>query len=205
MNGLNINAMPKNTYNEDQGLQFGQWTDDVSRLMYRDVMPLAVSQIDFTGSVADYGGANGIVKDYIPQAVSIDIDESKQPDIVDDITTHQGNYDIVLARYVLHYLDDEQVRQMASIIQNRLVVIQFTNEANDLAIKRQISDSNEAQKHFRTKDELYSLFTDFTVRKALQLEYTVTPEFYKNRLQIDTELSHQEQIQIIEMEKQYEA
>lgn len=193
--------MQKRIYKEDEGTNFGLWNDDVSRLMYHNIMPLVVGQFDFQGTVADYGGANGLLKDWIPQAVTIDIDESKKPDIVDDITTHSEEYDNVYMRYVLHYMNDEQIGRMLANIKHKLIVVQFTNEQEDLTIKNLISNGNEDDKHFRDKKELFGLFADFAIYKAIEVSYEVTPAFYANRLQVETDLSHKESIQIIGMER----
>lgn len=193
--------MQNRIYKEDKGQEFGTWPDKVSRLMYAGIMPIVLSQIELPNNIADYGGANGLLKEYIPNATSIDIDPSKKPDIVDNIILHKGKYDLVFMRYVLHYLAGEEIATMLQNINSRLVIIQFTNEEEDLELKQKISQDNEAKKYFRTKEQLFALFKDFVILNAIEIDYKVTPEFYKNRLQINTDISHNEQIQIIELEK----
>ena len=110
--------MPKNVYEIDQATEFGRWTDRVSKLMYDTCTKEILSLIEIPKIVADYGGANGNLKQYIPNAISIDIDESKKPDVLDDIVEHVGRYDLIVIRYVLHYLNDYDVIELFKNISN---------------------------------------------------------------------------------------
>ncbi len=104
--------MQKKIYKEDKGTEFGKWFDSISKLIYFDSVKDILSKIDTHGIIADYGGANGILKQFIPNIITIDIDASKKPDIVDNILTHKGNYDLIIIRFVLHYLNDYEVLEL---------------------------------------------------------------------------------------------
>lgn len=196
--------MQKRIYELDKGNAFGHWNDPVSKLMYIDSIELSFKGIKTSElSVADYGGANGILRDYLDckKYICIDIDSSKDCDIHENILTHTGHYNLIVIRYVLHYLTDEEITQLlehiTSFHHGDILIIQFTNESDDLRIKKEISKEVEQgveQKYFRTFSQLLSLFGERNIKYVTQLSYTVTPEFYKNRLGIDTKLSHKEQI-----------
>lgn len=192
-------------YKEDQGTNFGTWDDRISRLMYRDSVPLIVGQTslwEMQGKdllLGDYGGASGT--DWGVDSVAVDIDESKNPDIVDDVVTHPGRYDAVLMRYLLHYLSDYQIRWMLETINTqKIIVCQFVNEGHSMVIKNSISKGAEAEKYFRTSEALFALFegSRFRIEHKVCLEYDVGSDFYKNRLGIDTILNHKEKIWIFE-------
>ena len=100
------------TYKIDQGTNFGTWEDTTSKLLYDDAMPAMLNGINIKGKVLDYGGANGLLKKYIPNSLSIDIDPTKKPDIVGDIKTYNPNCDLVVMRYLLHYLNDKEVNNL---------------------------------------------------------------------------------------------
>ena len=172
------------TYPIDSGVDFGLWKDPTSRLMYFDVMDGILDGLDTAGNVADYGGANGLLKHFIPNAVSIDCDPTKQPDIVDDILTHEGEYDLIVIRYVLHYLDPlEQFalfRHISTFHDGPVLVIQFTNDGEDYDLK--MENSINELKYFLTGQELRDLFQDFDILWHKQHPYQVTAEFYANRL-----------------------
>jgi hypothetical protein len=99
-------------YKEDKGIDFGKWSDNTSKLMYFDSLKDILSKINTSGTVADFGGANGILKQFIPNIITIDIDVTKEPDILDNILTHKGVYDLIVIRFVLHYLNDYEVLQL---------------------------------------------------------------------------------------------
>lgn len=184
----------------DQGVNFGKWGDPTSKLMYHDVMELALDGVDVTGRVADYGGANGMLKQWIPQALSVDYDLTKNPDICDDIKTHCGEYDMIVMRYVLHYMDDDTVigllHNIASYHAGRLLIIQFVNE--DLVSK--YSNSIGEVKWFRDEADLRALLERaWTIDKRRSTDYRVDAEFYRNRLQHPNPSSHDERIVIYEL------
>lgn len=193
--------MQNQTYKEDGGTTFGTWQDPVSQLMYDAIMPIALTQTNTAGTVADYGGANGLIKKWIPHAITIDIDATKKPDIVDNILTHPETYNLVLLRYVLHYLTDNEITTMLANIKRNCCIIQFTNENEDLKIKNQISQGNEATKYFRTTTQLMQLLQDHNIQNHTTITYKVTPDFYQNRLGIQTTLHHNETINIINLSK----
>jgi len=165
-------------YKEDQGARFGRWADDVSRFLYVDSTETILTKIQIPLRVGDYGGANGNLKRFIPNSISIDIDETKTPDICDNILTHQEKYDLVVLRYVLHYLNDYEVLQLFDAIQaTNILVIQFEN--NNL--KDKYHNSQNEFKYFRTTPQLNQLLPT-NIEQIYSKEYTVSPSFYKNRL-----------------------
>ena len=187
---------------EDKGTAFGTWPNATAQLMYHDIMPLALSGIDTTGRVADFGGANGLLKEWIPQAVSVDYDATKQPDVIADILTHRGEYDLIVIRYVLHYLRDDQVQQLfdnlATSHKGRVLIIQFVNA--DLAVKNY--NSVGETKYFRGESHLANLFDPakwvLCSRKAVA--YRVDQEFYRWRLDHPNPMEHDETVIIYELE-----
>jgi hypothetical protein len=196
--------MQTRIYNLDKGADFGLWNDDTSRLMYFDSINVSLSGIDVSDMhIADYGGANSILKDVIKckKYTSIDIDESKHPDVTDNILTHIGRYDLIIIRYVLHYLCDSEIKRLISHIRSfhngKVLIIQFCNESRDLQIKREISQQAETgveRKYFRNEKYLLRLLKGLYLIRSTEIRYNVTPEFYKDRLGINTDKSHRETI-----------
>lgn len=177
-NGLNFKSMLMQTYKEDDGKNFGKWTDDVSRFMYFESTGKILDLIQVPETVADYGGANGNLKHFIPHAISIDIDASKKPDINENILTHDGIYELVVIRYVLHYLNDYEVLKLFENIKAKnILVIQFEN--NNL--KDKYFNSQNEFKYFRTSAQTRELLpTRF--EEIYSKDYELGPDFYKNRL-----------------------
>lgn len=189
-------------HNEDQGTAFGTWPDAVSRLMYHDVMPFALNGVDTSGSVADLGGANGLLKQWIPHAVTVDYDATKNPDICQDILAYRGNHDLIVLRYVLHYMNDQTViglmRHIASYHDGRVLIIQFVNY--DLVAK--YANSVSEVKWFRDEATLRTLLeNDWTVVARRVVDYQVDAEFYRNRLNHPNPSSHDEQIVTYELSR----
>lgn len=180
--------MQKSTFKIDDGLQFGTWEDKTSQFMYFDCMNEILSFVEIPLSVADYGGANGNLKKFIPNALSIDIDETKNPDVVDNILTHEGNYDLIIIRYVLHYLTDYEIcslfEHLAKTHQGKILVIQFCN--NDL--KSKYRNSLNEHKYFRTESQMEALLPQF--KKIYSKQFFVDDKFYQNRLKINNAISH---------------
>ena len=173
----------------DQGIRFGTWSDSTSRLLYHDIMPVLLNGIDTSGRVGDLGGGNGLLREWFTKLVTIDNDVTKQPDIVDDILTHVGTYDLIVLRYVLHYLTDEQVsallEPLCSYLNGPFLVIQFVN---DNVFDKQRNSVNEV-KFFRTEYQLLRLLaptpsttTSWRVLDRKRVDYRVQAEFYRNRL-----------------------
>lgn len=188
-------------HTEDQGEAFGTWPDDTARLMYHDIMPLALNGIDTSGRVADLGGANGLLKQWIPQAITVDYDESKGPDICEDIRSHVGDYDLVVMRYVMHYMDDLSLRSLLNHIRGyhkgRLLVVQFVND--DLAAKR--ANSVGETKWFRDTIETMAILGEgWRVRSAKSVDYVVGADFYRNRLGHPNPSAHLETVLVLELE-----
>lgn len=190
------------THDEDKGTQFGTWPNPTAQLIYHDIMPLALSGVDTSGNVADFGGGNGLLKQWIPHAISVDYDATKQPDIYADILTHRGNYDLIVIRYVLHYMTDEQVKQLfdnlASYSDCCVLVIQFVN--NDLAIKN-YNSVNET-KYFRNEQHVAGLIdpAKWLLRTRKAVPYHVDADFYRWRLAHPDPVEHDETIVIYELE-----
>lgn len=187
-------------HTEDQADAFGTWDDITSRLMYHDIMPLMLSGVDTSGRVADFGGANGLLKEWIPQAVSVDYDPSKKPDVVGDISIYAGAYDLVVMRYVLHYMSDTDatklLRKIARMNSKRLFIIQFAND--DLTSK--LANSIGERKWFRDSADLFSLLAqDWNIGAWRMVDYEVTAEFYRNRLNHPNPSSHREKVYGIEL------
>jgi hypothetical protein len=105
--------------------------------------------------------------------------------------------DLIIIRYVLHYLTDDEIRKLLQNIKSYhagdILIVQFTNEGEDLQIKKQ--NSINETKYFRTSEELSLLIGEFEVIATDTESFKVTTEFYRNRLQNFEALPHQEQIQ----------
>lgn len=200
--------MQKTTYKLDNGANFGSGDDSVSEYIYRTSAPYFLKNVETENkNVADYGGANGILEIYLNAGkyTVIDIDESKRVSknfIADDIVTHTQKYDLVICRYVLHYLSESRALQLfKQIRQNqsfKVLVIQFTNEKKDLELKRQISakyETGSEQKHFRNCKQLFQLFEGFEIENVDKIDYLVREDFYQNRFGTnDAFEKHREQI-----------
>ena len=183
--------MPMQIYKEDKGINFGKWEDATSKFLYKTSTEEILSKIKIPKLVADYGGANGNMKKFIPNSISIDIDETKNPDILDNILEHKLSYDLVILRYVLHYLNDYQVIELFETINAKnILIIQFTNE--DLKLK--YFNSKNEFKYFRTKKQLESLLPS-RIKNIYSKEFICTKEFYKNRLGIENSILHSENLQ----------
>ena len=185
------------TRNEDQGTAFGTWTDPVSRFMYQESLQEYLSLMKLHGTVVDYGGANGLFKRHVPKAVTVDNDPLKEPDVIDDILTHDSRYDVGFCRFVLHYMTDQQViRFVDDANVGRLYIVQFVND--DLRGKY-ANSRGEGTKYFRTFDQTTALFGSCEV--LWSQTYTVTKDFYLNRLGIEGAVTHQEKIVLFEVFK----
>jgi hypothetical protein len=186
----------------DDGLNFGTWTDPVSRCLYHDSMQHFLRDIttDQFAKVGDFGGANGLIKKFIPQSISIDNDASKNPDICENILSHKGHYDLIVLRYVLHYLTDSEICDFFQNQKNHsgeIWFIQFANDGVDLKIKRSNS-INEGQKFFRSSTELFSLINEhLEIIQIKSIGLNITREFYKNRLKNNNAQEHYESIYFI--------
>jgi len=177
-------------YQTDQGTNFGKWTDTISQFMYQSSTKDILNLISIPNKVADYGGANSNMKSYIPNLITIDIDGTKNPDIHDNIINHKGEYDLIIIRYVLHYLNDYEVLELFNNIKQyhkgQVLIIQFTNED----LKSKYKNSINEFKYFRTENQLEELLPHFT--KIYTKDYKVTKEFYLNRLNNPNGINHQE-------------
>ena len=182
--------MQKKIYEIDDGINFGKWPDEISKFLYFDSTKEILSKIDIPKLIADYGGANGNLKTFIPNSISIDIDKSKKPDILDNILTHEGKYDLIIIRYVLHYLNDYEIislfNQINKFHKGKVLIIQFCND--DLISK--YKNSQNEFKYFRTYSQLKSLIP--YAREIYSKKYIVSPNFYLNRLKIKNAIKHTE-------------
>ncbi len=183
----------------DRGKEFGMWTDPVSKFMYHDhfVHIYTKFNLDSYKSIEDIGGANGILRQFFEDKdySTSDIDESKEPDFIGNIVNYNGimafkwrgetynrhyQNELIVIRYVLHYLSDEEVIKMFSNIKENhkgdILVVQFTNEAGDLDIK--LSNSINETKYFRTQEQLYALLQNFNIVLTDTQSFEVTAEFY---------------------------
>lgn len=185
--------MQKNIYKEDQGNDFGKWDDPVSWFLYHYSIKKILDKISIPENVADYGGANGILKDHIPGIISIDIDPSKNPDIEADILKYKGDHELIIIRFVLHYLNDYEVIKLFDHINSyhkgEILIIQFCN--NDLRSK--YYNSRNEFKYFRTEDQMEKLLPE-GFKKIFSKMIGITPEFYQNRLNISDTIPHIENI-----------
>ena len=184
----------------DRGLAFGRWTDPTSRFMYFDIMPTVLSGVNVGGIVADLGGGNGLIKRFVPHAVTVDNDPTKEPDVLDDILTHRGGYDLVIVRYVLHYFSDKDCRRffnnLADYHTGRVLLIQFVNENKRSKLKNSVNED----KYFRTEKELMKLLSPrWHVHNRVAIEYRVTAEFYRNRLGHPNPTGHDETILALQL------
>lgn len=183
----------------DQGTAFGTWTDRTSRLIYHDAMPALLSGIEHPERVLDLGGANGLSREWFPDALTVDVDRSKQPDIVADalVYTPLQAPDLVLIRYVLHYLPDRSVRALlhhvASYHDGPVLLIQFVNDDLDAKLANSF---NEGPRHFRSEVHLHGLVDQppWQLVRRIALEYVVDPEFYTHRLGHPTGTAHLERV-----------
>lgn len=181
----------------DQGTSFGTWSDQTSRLIYHDATPTMLSGIDVSGSVVDLGGANGLIKSHVPNAITVDNDPTKHPDVLADITTYKADHDLGILRFVVHYMDDRKATALFRhlLYLPSLLVIQFANE--DLEAKQRNS-TNEV-KHFRTRQQLGALFSGWVIKREISISYVVDPDFYRNRLNHPDPTAHNETIHSIYM------
>jgi hypothetical protein len=212
---------PKDNKRLNIDKNFGNWTDPVSKFMYLDHFSRIYKDERYRLAryrrIEDLGGANGKLKTFFGSSLTtVDIDETNNPDFLGNIINYNGftefrwrgerrqikiESDLIIIRYVLHYLTDDEIRKMFQNLKlhhkGDILIVQFTNEGEDMNIKKQNS-INEI-KYFRTEDELTSLISEFEVIATDTESFTVTSEFYRNRLQNYKALPHQEQIQTILM------
>ncbi len=176
----------------DQGEDFGKWDDQVSRMLYHTSTKEILNRIYIpnTGRIIDVGGANGLMREFIPDIVTLDYDMDKNPDIVADIRESKvTGYKLAILRYVLHYMNDyDVIRALENLDVDNILIIQFTNE--DLISK--YKNSVNELKYFRTASQLEALLPGY--EKIYSKEYIVTAEFYKNRLRLMDGSSHFEAI-----------
>lgn len=188
-------------FQADQGALFGTWSDRTSRLLYHDCMTVLLSQIQVTGPVVDLGGANGLSRQWFPDVVTVDIDPSKKPDVLADVTTFTNTRETVFMRYLLHYLSDNDVRRMFANLWNsparQVIVVQFVNDDIDVKLYNSVGES----KVFRNEVQLCELFPSWVIKTRTVIDYEVDPEFYRNRLGHPNPTPHRETILGLELVK----
>jgi hypothetical protein len=189
------------TYAKDQGRDFGLWPDPTSRLLYHDAMPVLLNGVELPPPILDLGGANGLLRDFVDGPVTtLDIDLTKQPDIVGDARTwsppERFSFGSIVVRYLLHYLDDDDVWGLFHLVhgyhRGPLLVIQFTNEPADMPAK--VASSRNETAFFRTPTEVEGLFGPWKVRDRKRIDYRVCKEFYVNRLGNPDGVEHGESV-----------
>jgi len=189
----------------DQGLQFGTWSDNTSRLIYADSMNTLLNGTDVHDRVLDLGGGNGLMRGWFDQVTTVDTDTAKEPDIVADLRSWEPSdtraYDLVLFRYVLHYLTDSELVELFTYHLTEwwsgpVLVIQFVApDAEALRLKE--SNSVNEVKRFRTERQLAALLTvsgRWDITRRIAVEYDVDPEFYVNRLGATDPTGHPERV-----------
>lgn len=180
----------------DQGQAFGSWGDPTSRLIYHDAMPALLSGVDRSGHVLDLGGGNGLAREWFPNLTTVDTDAAKGPDVVADALTYvpPARPDLVLLRYVLHYLNGYDVVRLlrhVTTYADTLLVVQFVND--DLVAKR--ANSVNESKVFRTEMHLGQLVRPWwRLVRRIAVEYEVHPDFYRNRLGHPNPTAHAERV-----------
>ena len=200
----------------DKGKEFGKWTDSVSKFMYHDHFASIYSRfnLDSYNHIEDLGGANGLLREFFidKNYTTSDIDKTKEPNFIRNAIDFNGMHrcqtfsfpyqsDLIIIRYILHYLTDDEVIKMFSNIKKHhkgdILVIQFTNEDNDLNVK--LANSINEIKYFRTQSQLYELLIGFNILQSESQSFEVTEEFYQNRLQNFNAKAHSEEIQTVLM------
>jgi hypothetical protein len=180
----------------DGGTSFGTWNDPTSRLIYHDAMPTLLSGLDRRSSVLDLGGGNGLIREWFADVTTVDSDRTKEPDVVADALTYVPTrpHDLVLLRYVAHYLDDHELttlmRHIARYHDGILVIIQFVN--TDIKVKQ--FNSVHEMKYFRTEPQLRNKLRPWRPFRRIAVGYQVDPEFYRNRLGHPNPVGHPETV-----------
>ena len=181
----------------DGGVGFGLWPQATAQFMYHDVMPALLNGFNVDGrSVVDLGGGNGLLKRWIPHAVSVDVDADKRPDVHMDLRDVRASglmWDAGVLRYVLHYMDDAAastlMRDLRYVV-GELLLIQFVND--HLAAKR--ANSVNEVKWFRDEAGLRALLSGWQVADRRRIDYRVRADFYRWRLQHPNPTDHDEAI-----------
>lgn len=180
--------------NCDCGINFGKWTDETSIYMYNDSTQEILKKINLQGKkIVDLGGGNGIIKKFLPNAITIDSDATKNPDVVANILTYQPSekFDAVILRYVLHYLSDYEILQLFENLKKwhkgHVLIQQFANED----LKAKYKNSINEKKFFRCEKQLLKLLPK-NATIIYRKKYLVKKEFYKNRLQNNNGVEHEE-------------
>lgn len=177
---------------------FGRGSGPTSRLLYYHSLTLALERKPNlpNGTVYDLGGSNGLSRQHFDQrdVVTVDNNESTQPDIVADIRrwTVPTDAGMVLLRHVFHYLTSEDIVDVLKRLTVPALVIQFSNENTTV---KQAQTPYETGKRFRTFNETEGLIYkgwNGTVEMLYRIDYNVEPEFYVERFGQPGISQHQE-------------
>lgn len=172
--------------NTDQGTRFGTWPDTTSRLLYHDLTPAHLSGLPLDGRVVDLGGGNGLLREYVPQAVTVDSDPTKEPDVVADITTWHplDRVDLAVCRYVTHYLTDDQLDTMLATVARYSPLLCLTAITTNPAIKD--ANPDPAPRYWRDRLTLRDAIAPaWRVRTWRGFDVEVGADFYRNRLGVE--------------------
>ena len=117
--------------------------------------------------------------------------------VLDNILSHVGKYDLIVIRYVLHYLTEEQRNELFEHLRTfhrgkPVLIIQFVNDGKDFEIKRK--NSINETKYFLTTETLQETIKSFKTLKNDEISYIVTKDFYRNRLNNHNAEEHSETI-----------
>jgi hypothetical protein len=171
---------------------FAKWEDNISQMMYHSIISLMFAGEATEGlKIGDFGGANGILRKYLcdNEYVTIDKSQDNNPDICDNILTHTGSYDLIICRYVIHYLNDNEVTLFFQHLRQTykgktLLLVNFFNNGKDLKKKKKVASYQEEEKTkvFRNFNQFKALIKPSRCQVKAKVQLKINKDFYKNRL-----------------------